>query len=125
VPTLSRGIMLVRAHVAHVISCEMIAIAVASFVSRLERDYQLLSFADIVLNHTADNTDWLSDHPEVRACVCACERMTKHVCRQRTPPTTHRIWRLRSHSTRRCARSLTSSPRKDVRVSTRWPLSTR
>lgn len=45
-------------------SVESRARAVESFVRRLESEFRLLSFGDIVLNHTADNSDWLADHPE-------------------------------------------------------------
>ncbi|KAF7458527.1 Gdb1p glycogen debranching enzyme [Cryptosporidium felis] len=33
-------------------------------ISELEHDYGILSACDIVLNHTADNSPWLKDHPE-------------------------------------------------------------
>ncbi|QUC19366.1 uncharacterized protein UV8b_03607 [Ustilaginoidea virens] len=37
---------------------------VRTLVESLERDYSLLSLTDIVLNHTAHNTQWLQEHPE-------------------------------------------------------------
>lgn len=40
------------------------AAGVASFVQELERRHGLVALADIVLNHTADNSAWLADHPE-------------------------------------------------------------
>ncbi|KAH7647596.1 Gdb1p glycogen debranching enzyme [Cryptosporidium bovis] len=33
-------------------------------IHELERDYRILSTCDIVLNHSADNSPWLVDHPE-------------------------------------------------------------
>lgn len=33
-------------------------------VKNLEKNHSLLSLTDIVLNHTADNTKWLQEHPE-------------------------------------------------------------
>lgn len=37
---------------------------VQKLVDSLEQKYSLLSLTDIVLNHTANNTKWLQDHPE-------------------------------------------------------------
>ncbi|THC94572.1 hypothetical protein EYZ11_005932 [Aspergillus tanneri] len=37
---------------------------IASLVSKMEKDYQLLSLTDIVWNHTANNSKWLEEHPE-------------------------------------------------------------
>jgi glycogen debranching enzyme len=37
---------------------------VQSMVDSLEQNHSLLSLTDIVLNHTANNTPWLQDHPE-------------------------------------------------------------
>lgn len=37
---------------------------VQKMVASLERNHSLLSLTDIVLNHTANNTKWLQDHPE-------------------------------------------------------------
>lgn len=37
---------------------------VESFISHLHKDYGLLSVTDIVLNHTANNSQWLREHPE-------------------------------------------------------------
>ncbi|KAI6785469.1 Glycogen debranching enzyme-like protein [Emericellopsis cladophorae] len=37
---------------------------VARMIESLEKDYSLLSLTDIVLNHTANNTKWLEEHPE-------------------------------------------------------------
>ncbi|KOS20697.1 Glycogen debranching enzyme [Escovopsis weberi] len=37
---------------------------IQKLVELLEQKYSLLSLTDIVLNHTANNTEWLQDHPE-------------------------------------------------------------
>lgn len=37
---------------------------VRRLVDTMENKYSLLSMTDIVLNHTADNTKWLHEHPE-------------------------------------------------------------
>ncbi|KAK7697314.1 bifunctional 4-alpha-glucanotransferase/amylo-alpha-1,6-glucosidase [Diaporthe eres] len=37
---------------------------VHKLVESLERKHSLLSLTDIVLNHTANNTDWLQEHPD-------------------------------------------------------------
>ncbi|KAK7227388.1 hypothetical protein V2G26_015391 [Clonostachys chloroleuca] len=37
---------------------------VQKLVESLEKEHSLLSLTDIVLNHTANNTAWLEDHPE-------------------------------------------------------------
>lgn len=37
---------------------------VQKLVESLERKHSLLSLTDIVLNHTANNTDWLQEHPD-------------------------------------------------------------
>ncbi|TPX16181.1 uncharacterized protein E0L32_004176 [Thyridium curvatum] len=37
---------------------------VQKMVESLEKNHSLLCMTDIVLNHTANNTDWLQDHPE-------------------------------------------------------------
>ncbi|KAF4500951.1 Glycogen debranching enzyme [Fusarium agapanthi] len=37
---------------------------VQKMVDSLERNHSLLSLTDIVLNHTANNTKWLEEHPE-------------------------------------------------------------
>lgn len=37
---------------------------VAELVSRMEKDFGLLSLTDVVWNHTANNSKWLEDHPE-------------------------------------------------------------
>lgn len=38
---------------------------VASLVSRMEKEYGLLTLTDVVWNHTAHNSKWLEEHPEV------------------------------------------------------------
>lgn len=37
---------------------------VATLVSRMEKEYGLLTLTDVVWNHTAHNSKWLEDHPE-------------------------------------------------------------
>lgn len=37
---------------------------IAAMVRKMETDYGLLAMTDIVLNHTANNSKWLEDHPE-------------------------------------------------------------
>lgn len=37
---------------------------VAKLVVRMEKEYGLLAFTDVVWNHTAHNSAWLQDHPE-------------------------------------------------------------
>jgi glycogen debranching enzyme len=37
---------------------------VQRLVDSLEKEHSLLSLTDIVLNHTADNTEWLQEHPD-------------------------------------------------------------
>lgn len=37
---------------------------VAQLVSRMEKEYGLLSLTDVVWNHTAHNSQWLEEHPE-------------------------------------------------------------
>lgn len=37
---------------------------VANMVQRLEKDYGILSMTDIVFNHTANNSEWLREHPD-------------------------------------------------------------
>lgn len=37
---------------------------VQKMVASLEKNHSLLSLTDIVLNHTANNTDWLLEHPD-------------------------------------------------------------
>ncbi|KGQ01116.1 glycogen debranching enzyme [Paracoccidioides lutzii Pb01] len=37
---------------------------VANMVSRMESQYGLLPLTDVVWNHTANNTEWLQEHPE-------------------------------------------------------------
>lgn len=34
------------------------------FVQTLEKKYNMLSITDLVWNHTADNSPWLTEHPE-------------------------------------------------------------
>ena len=38
---------------------------IASMVDTMEKDYRLLGLTDIVWNHTANNSKWLEEHPEV------------------------------------------------------------
>lgn len=37
---------------------------IARLVESMEKDYELLALTDVVFNHTANNSDWLQDHPE-------------------------------------------------------------
>lgn len=37
---------------------------VAVMIAKMEKDYGLLGMTDIVLNHTANNSHWLQDHPD-------------------------------------------------------------
>ena len=37
---------------------------VAELVKKMESQYGLLSLTDVVWNHTANNSEWLQDHPE-------------------------------------------------------------
>jgi len=36
----------------------------SEMTSRMEKDFGLLTLTDVVWNHTAENSDWLQDHPE-------------------------------------------------------------
>jgi glycogen debranching enzyme len=38
-------------------------------------EYGLLSLTDVVLNHTADNTPWLTDHPEAGTFISTARRV--------------------------------------------------
>src|SRR5436190_9288614 len=37
---------------------------ISRMTAMMEKDFGLLSLTDIVWNHTAENSDWLQDHPE-------------------------------------------------------------
>ena len=37
---------------------------VAKLIEKMEKEYNLLGLTDIVLNHTANNSQWLEEHPE-------------------------------------------------------------
>ena len=37
---------------------------ISDLTKMMEREYGLLSLTDVVWNHTAENSDWLQDHPE-------------------------------------------------------------
>lgn len=37
---------------------------VAKMIASMEREHELLALTDVVFNHTADNSEWLEDHPE-------------------------------------------------------------
>ena len=37
---------------------------VAAMVAKMEKDYGLLGMTDVVWNHTANNSDWLEEHPD-------------------------------------------------------------
>jgi len=37
---------------------------IADMVEKMEQEYGLLSMTDVVLNHTANNSKWLEEHPE-------------------------------------------------------------
>ncbi|KAK5091353.1 bifunctional 4-alpha-glucanotransferase/amylo-alpha-1,6-glucosidase [Lithohypha guttulata] len=45
---------------------------VAAMIKKMEDEYELLSLTDIVLNHTANNSEWLQDHPEAGYNVVDC-----------------------------------------------------
>lgn len=37
---------------------------ISEMTSKMEKEFGLLSLTDVVWNHTAENSDWLQDHPE-------------------------------------------------------------
>jgi glycogen debranching enzyme len=37
---------------------------VAQLVDRLNKDFEMLSFTDLVLNHAANESEWIASHPE-------------------------------------------------------------
>lgn len=37
---------------------------IGEMIKRCREEYGLLSLTDVVLNHTANNSPWLEDHPE-------------------------------------------------------------
>ena len=37
---------------------------VEKLVTKINREWKMLSMTDLVFNHTANNSDWLQDHPE-------------------------------------------------------------
>lgn len=37
---------------------------VADMIKKMEDDYEMLALTDVVFNHTANNSEWLQDHPE-------------------------------------------------------------
>lgn len=46
------------------------------FLKRIKQEWGMLGMMDVVLNHTANNSSWLEDHPEAglspHACVVEC-----------------------------------------------------
>ena len=38
---------------------------IAAMVQKMGKEYKLLGMTDVVWNHTANNSDWLEDHPDV------------------------------------------------------------
>lgn len=45
---------------------------VSDMIKKMENEYELLSLTDVVLNHTANNSDWLCDHPEAGYNIVDC-----------------------------------------------------
>ena len=42
-------------------------------ILRIAREeYGILSLTDVVLNHTANDTPWLAEHPEAGMCIVIC-----------------------------------------------------
>lgn len=39
-------------------------VQMSEMTTKMEKEYGLLSLTDVVWNHTAENSDWLQDHPE-------------------------------------------------------------
>jgi glycogen debranching enzyme len=39
-------------------------VQISKMTARMEKEFGLLSLTDVVWNHTAENSDWLQDHPE-------------------------------------------------------------
>lgn len=80
-------------------------------LSKIKKDYGMLSMIDVVLNHTANNSPWLQDHPEAgefrfvlhvarnltRGTLKATMLSTRHTC---SPPwsSTRRSSRFRRRS---------------------------
>lgn len=45
---------------------------VAKLIHSMEKDYDLLALTDVVFNHTANNSEWLQDHPEAGYNAVSC-----------------------------------------------------
>jgi len=59
-------------------------------------EYGLLSLTDVVLNHTANDSPWLVDHPEAGECfgLSTCHLSTSYVGQQVSVPQIHPTWLL-------------------------------
>jgi len=59
-------------------------------------EYGLLSLTDVVLNHTANDSHWLVDHPEAGKCFGLSARhfSASYVEKQVSVPQIHPIWLL-------------------------------
>jgi glycogen debranching enzyme len=62
----------------------------------LFEEYGLLSLTDVVLNHTANDSPWLVDHPEAGKCFGLSARhfSASYVGKQVSVPQIHPIWLL-------------------------------
>ncbi|CAG4936346.1 unnamed protein product, partial [Colias eurytheme] len=48
---------------------------VEKLISKMENDWKMLSIGDVVLNHTANETAWLAEHPEAAYNVRDCPHL--------------------------------------------------
>lgn len=51
---------------------------IARMVKHMEHDLQLLSLTDVVYNHTANNSDWLKDHPDAGYSINTSLILNRH-----------------------------------------------
>lgn len=83
------------------------------------QEYGLLSLTDVVLNHTANDSPWLLEHPEAGASVCVMHN-AHHLSTQRpfpqviVPQIPH-TWHLPWSSTPLCSNSPQNWNREDFR----------
>ena len=64
-------------------------------VLKIARDeYGLLGLTDVVLNHTANDSPWLLDHPEAGECIDEISYSVSYAEIQATVPQTRLIWLL-------------------------------